>query len=129
MSMASVPVAIARVAWSEGGQEDFCGGISFSGDEATLVARCEGLERLHVIAPRANESLIHGSYAELSDDAVDPASLFFRVSWSRTRPATSRVRSKHSDVLDVGLSAAPGQKSSSACSGYLVQHTPAARRA
>jgi thiazole/oxazole-forming peptide maturase SagD family component len=83
MSRASVPVGIARVAWKEGRQEAFCGGISFHGVEATLVARCEGLERLHIIASRVNESLIHGSYAELSDVAVDPASLFFSASGPR----------------------------------------------
>lgn len=80
MSGASMPVAIARVAWSEGQREEFSGGISSSAVEAKLVARCEGLERLHVIAARANESLVFGSYAELSNDAVDPVSLFYRVS-------------------------------------------------
>lgn len=80
MSRASVPVAIARVAWNEGRREEFTGGISSSAVEAKLVARCEGLERLHVIAPRTNESLVLGGYDELSNDAVDPVSLFYRVS-------------------------------------------------
>jgi thiazole/oxazole-forming peptide maturase SagD family component len=80
MSRTSVPVSIARVVWSKGREDAYCGGISFRSAEATLIAHCEGLERLHIIAPCANESLVYGSYADLSEDAVDPVSLFFRVS-------------------------------------------------
>ena len=80
LSKAYVPVSISCVTWREGREDAFCGGISFRAAEATLVARCEGLERLHIIAPRANETLVYGSYTELKDDAVAPVSLFFRVS-------------------------------------------------
>lgn len=86
MSKASVPVAIARVAWKQGQREDFCGGISFRSAEASFVSHCEALERLHIVGPRVDEPLVHASYAELQDVAVDPALLFFAANGpERTR--------------------------------------------
>lgn len=77
LSQASIPDTVTRVAWHEGLAEDFCGGISFRAAEARAVARCEAVERFHVIAPPADEPLVYGSYAELREEAVDPESLFF----------------------------------------------------
>ncbi|HEX2094196.1 MAG TPA: YcaO-like family protein [Longimicrobiaceae bacterium] len=73
----SLPTTTTKIAWNHGKETQFCYGKSFRPAEASFVARCEALERIHVIYPPPEEPLVYGSYNELRDCAVDPRSLFF----------------------------------------------------
>ena len=79
MSEASVPESVTRVAWRRGTRETFCGAKSFQPKEALLVARCEAIERSHVVYPYFDDPPVYGTYSELTNVAIDPKSLFFRV--------------------------------------------------
>lgn len=75
----SLPNAVARIAWHEGREEAVCGGLAIRPRDASLVARCEAVERFHVAFARAGEMLAYGSYREVKgDSAIDPESIFFR---------------------------------------------------
>ena len=83
VSEASIPHAVTRVGWGRGPKELFCGGASFRAGEAIFVARCEAIERHHIVFRPTDAPMEYGSYAELHEKAVDPLSLFFRMPKSK----------------------------------------------
>jgi thiazole/oxazole-forming peptide maturase SagD family component len=72
-----LPLATAQIAWNRGMQKQHSYGKGLRPGESAFVARCEALERHHVLLHPPGELLIHGSYRELAEHAIDPRELFF----------------------------------------------------
>ncbi|MEM9556674.1 MAG: YcaO-like family protein [Acidobacteriota bacterium] len=73
----ALPFTTAEVCWDDGRHREACYGKTTREDRAETVAVCEALERFQVATRPPTTALVHGSYDELSDRAVDPRTLFF----------------------------------------------------
>jgi ribosomal protein S12 methylthiotransferase accessory factor len=67
--------ATARLQLDRGTHTVFCHGRGLRPADAGRVAMCEALERVHIFHG-PGEPLVHGSYADVADRAVDPRELF-----------------------------------------------------
>lgn len=86
---ASLPTEVTTVAWRRGKASEACGGKSFRPSDASLIASCEAIERFQVLLQGPDDRIVYGSYANLQEDAVNPATLFFRR--LRAKPKDWRV--------------------------------------
>ncbi|HEV2964112.1 MAG TPA: YcaO-like family protein [Candidatus Angelobacter sp.] len=84
----SVPCAISQTAGGAG-IPFFCMGKALKVSDATLVGRCEALERYQVNSFDPQASFIYGPFDKLQDSAIDPARLCF--TGLRTCPSDDRV--------------------------------------
>lgn len=73
----SLPISVNRVALPQGKSSMMSAGKAFKPSQATLVARCEALERYQTTFQSPACSLIYGSRKRLQDKTVDPRLLFF----------------------------------------------------
>jgi thiazole/oxazole-forming peptide maturase SagD family component len=75
-----LPGAVARITYQNGTDDVICGGKHLRLEHALGVARCEVIERFHLLFPYSPEPVYFGSYAELREKhAIDPRSLFFKI--------------------------------------------------
>lgn len=78
-SLVSLPNVLTRVAWLDGREEAFCGGLGSELETALHVARCEGIERFQAALASFGDTFVFASYQEVAASAIDPESLFFRL--------------------------------------------------
>jgi ribosomal protein S12 methylthiotransferase accessory factor len=74
---ASLPYAVARLAWNGGRWEEMCSGKAVRPSDAVGGALFEALERYQVASMPAGERLVRGPWGAMRGRAVHPAALFF----------------------------------------------------
>ncbi|MGH1364940.1 MAG: YcaO-like family protein [Calditrichia bacterium] len=72
----SLPTAITETI-SGTYQADYCGGKATTMQHASLIAKCEAIERHHMLTPGVEDLLTFGSYDMLKSQAVNPDDLFY----------------------------------------------------
>ncbi len=73
----SLPATVVRLSSRFGPDAMFCGAKAFSPDSARYIARCEAIERFHVLFCPADEPLVFVSANDRPQCAIDPLELHF----------------------------------------------------